>query len=342
MAWPALLLPDATCGAGAPARRAGTHAGARAASRSASPLVVAALALSTVAAAQTTPTFRADVRLVHADAEVVEDGRILTGFTKDDFRILDEGKPQPIVQFSAGEQALDLILLFDISGSMKLIVRQVAAASQQALRELREGDRVSVRVFNNRSREIAPFTSDLEAVRKTIEQDVLGLRFGGGTLIQAAAQAAALRFRGEPPSERRRAVLIITDNIGIRTRSEKAVVRDFWEADALLSGLLISNRGASTRRNVTLALSPWMIPMMAGMKGIAEKTGGDSITTNDPGAAFTESMRRIRSRYSLYYAQPEAKPGAMRTLHIELSGDAAKQHPKARVRARTGYVVPKA
>ena len=181
----------------------------------------------------------------------------------------------------------------------------------------------------SKSREVTPFTSDLEAVHKTIEQDVLGLRFGGGTLIQPAVQAAALRFRDERHSERRRAVLIITDNIGVRTRSEKAVVRDFWEADALLSGLLISNRGASTRRTVALATNPWMIPLMAGMKGIAEKTGGDAISTNDPGPPFTESMHRIRSRYSLYYQQPEAKPGTTRGIRVELTGDAAKQHPKS-------------
>jgi lipid-binding SYLF domain-containing protein len=86
--------------------------------------------------AQTTPTFRTEVTLVHADAEVVENGRILNGFTKSDFRILDEGKPQPIVQFSAGEEALDLILLFDISGSMQFVVSQVAAASRQAFQEI--------------------------------------------------------------------------------------------------------------------------------------------------------------------------------------------------------------
>jgi VWFA-related protein len=291
-------------------------------------------------AAQTTPTFRTEVALVHADAEVVEDGRILTGFTKDDFRILDEGKSQPIVQFSAGEQPLDLILLFDISGSMKMAVSAVAAAARQALEELRQGDRVCVMVFNRKSREISPFTDDLEAVRKTIQGEVLGLRFGGGTLIQSAVDNAARRFLSEPRSERRRAVLIVTDNVGTRTRSEKSVVRDFWEADALLSGLIVSSafRAINTASTV---MNPFMLAMQAGMKGIAEKTGGDAISSKDAGAAFTESMHRIRSRYSLYYQQPEAKAGTTRSIRVELTGEAARQHPKARVRARTGYVVPK-
>jgi VWFA-related protein len=300
-----------------------------------------ALLLAAPLAGQTPPTFRAAVALVHADAEVVEDGRILTGFGKDDFRILDERLPQPIVQFSAGEQALDLILLFDISGSMNLAVSQVAAAARQALEELRPGDRVCVMVFNTRSRQIAAFTEDLEAVRKTVQEDVLNQRFGGGTMIQRAVDDAALHFKKEARGERRRAVLIITDNIGVRTKSEGSVVRDYWEADALLSGLIVPNTAFRALNTASTVMNPLHLAMSAGMKGIAEKTGGDAIDVKDAGAAFQESMHRIRSRYSLYYAQPEGKPGTMRTIRVELAGEAARQHPKARVRARTGYVVPK-
>jgi hypothetical protein len=51
-------------------------------------------------------------------------------------------------------------------------------------------------------------------------------------------------------------------------------------------------------------------------------------------------MRRIRTRYSLYYALPEAKPGTTRAIRVELARDAAQRFPKSRLRARTGYVVP--
>ena len=269
---------------------------------------------------------------------MLEEGRVLTGFTKNDFRILDDGKPQPIVQFSAGELPLDLILLFDISGSMHPLISKVAVAAQQGLEELRPGDRVAVMVFTTHSRELAPFTDDLKAVRKTIEIDLMKERFRGGTLIQRAVDDAALRFSREPKTERRRAVLILTDNIGVHTKSESTVVRDFWEADAMLSGLILSHNAAA--RLAFAAINPLGTVLSAGMKGIAEKTGGDTITNGDPATNFQESMRRIRTRYSLYYAQPEGKSGTMRSIRIELAGDAAKQHPKAKVRARTGYRVP--
>src|ERR1044071_2589821 len=88
------------------------------------------------------PNFRTGISLVQLNAEVTAaDGRLLTGFSKDDFRVLDEGVEQPIVQFAWDDEPLDLILLFDISGSMKPKVQEVAAAAREGVRELRPGDR---------------------------------------------------------------------------------------------------------------------------------------------------------------------------------------------------------
>ena len=303
--------------------------------------ILAVLCAAILACAQDPVTFRTGVSLVHVDAEVIsQDGRILTGLHKEDFRVFDERKAQPILQFAAEEQPIDLILLFDISGSMRGVVQEVADAARQGLHQLQPGDRVCVMVFNGRSREIAPFTDDLDAVDRTIQDDVLRLDFGGGTLIQAAVSDAALRFRREPRTERRRAVLIITDNMGMRTRREGSVVDELWESDAILSGLIVRNPAFQALRTVGVILAPQNLALQAGMKGIAEKTGGDSLTANEPGTAFQEAMRRIRTRYSLYYALPEAKPGTTRAIHVELAHDAAQSFPKSRVRARTGYVVP--
>ena len=295
-----------------------------------------------IALAQEPATFRAGVSLVRVDAEVTSaEGRLLTGFTKDDFRVLDEGKERPVLHFSSGEEPLDLILLFDVSYSMKSVVEAVSAAAREGFRELRAGDRVAVMTFNTSSSLVAPFTEDLGAVERTIREDVVGGRFGGGTHIQAAVDDAARLFLAEKRSERRRAVLIVTDNIGTRTRREATVVRDFWEADAILSGLVVHNPKWEAMQKASIVLNPSNLALQAGMKGIAQKTGGDFIHSGDPGMAFPDAMHRIRTRYSLYYGlPPEGKANSTRTVHVELSAKAARQHPKARVRARTGYLVP--
>jgi Ca-activated chloride channel family protein len=299
------------------------------------------LACLSWAIAQDVPTFRTAVSLVHVDVQVTAaDGRLLDGLGKDNFLVFDEGKPQPIVQFATGQEELDLILLFDVSGSMKPKVAEVAAAAKLGMAELQHGDRVAIMVFNTKSRMLMPFTEDLESVQRGIQQDVLALKFGGGTFIQTAAEDAAKRLAREPRTARRRAVLIITDDYGQRTRRESNVVREFWEADAILSALVVRGKAEQTIHAINVAASPYLMPLLVGVKGITDKTGGDFVRSDDPGTTFQESMHRIRSRYSLYYPMPEGKPGSNRSIRVELAGEISKQSPKPRVRARTGYVMP--
>ncbi len=53
-----------------------------------------------VASAQNTPTFRAGTRLVQVDVVARSKGKPAEGLQKDDFSILDDGKPQQVAVFS--------------------------------------------------------------------------------------------------------------------------------------------------------------------------------------------------------------------------------------------------
>ena len=133
------------------------------------------------------PTFRTGVSLVHVDAQAISaDGRVLDDLQKADFRVFENSREQPIVQFAAEEQALDLILLFDISGSMQFVVREVSNAAHDAFQALKHGDRISVMVFNNSSSVISPFSDNLGVAEQAIREKVLTMPFGGGTYIQQA------------------------------------------------------------------------------------------------------------------------------------------------------------
>lgn len=288
--------------------------------------------------AQEPPAFRADVALVHVDAEVTDGTRIVTGFHKEDFLITDNRVPQKILFFAQEEEPLDLILLFDVSGSMRPSVAKVAASAHTALAELRAGDRIAVMTFNSRSQLIADFTDDRDAVERSVNSVVDG-RFGGGTRILAAVDQAAEHFRGQTKTQRRRAVVIITDDFGQRSRRPGTVITKLWEADALLSGLIVRTAGATAIATASAVMNPMVLAMHEGIGGVAEKTGGDVLKEDDPGETFREIMRRLRLRYSLYYAMPEGKPAEKRAVNVELSKDAVARFPNGRVRARKGYVL---
>jgi hypothetical protein len=275
-----------------------------------------------IAYPQNDPVFRSGVSLVRVDAEAVDpSGRVVPGLTKDDFRVLDEGTAQALVNFSFDEEPLDLILLFDTSGSMHGKLLNVVRATELGFNELHKSDRVCVRAFSGVSTEVLPFTSSLQEVNVAILTQVLTLKFGGASRMEPAADDAALRFRTELKTHRKRAVLIVTDKPGARESNEAAIVRDLWNADAVLSELIL-DRGQS------------------GVNEIVDKTGGITIVAREPGEAFRDSVHYLRSGYTMYYAQPEASSGVERKLQVELTPDAAKRFANVRIRARSGYIAP--
>ncbi|MGA3186108.1 MAG: VWA domain-containing protein [Bryobacteraceae bacterium] len=295
--------------------------------------------LLALALVQESATFKTGVSLVHVDVEVTDGTRLVGGFHKEDFQIFDNGSPQTILYFSQEETPLDLILLFDISGSMQPKLEKLASSAHAALAELRKGDRVAVMTFTTKSALVAPFSDDMQAVEQTINEKVLGKARGGTRILRAVSDAADY-FLKEPRTERRRAVLIVTDNHGQPSGRKDAVVRNLWEADALLSGLELRSTGESALLGAGWVLSPqtaWL--QMENMTGVVEKTGGDLIKGHDPGADFEEMIHRIRLRYTLIYALPSAKAGEERKVKVDLGEDARKKNPQAKVRAREGYVV---
>jgi VWFA-related protein len=288
--------------------------------------------LCAIACGQSPPTFTAGVSLVHVDAGVTgADERVVTGLSQNDFRIFDEGQARDITGFLAEEQPLDVILLFDVSGSMRIQVASIARAAHEAFHELRGGDRVAVMTFTSTATLASPFTTNFESIENDI-RGILDHRFRGNTQIREGIYEAADYFIGSERSQRRRAILVITDNIGGHKRSEAAVVSNLWEADAVLSGIVVP-----PRKPLGAVIVPFSEKMFAGIDGIAQKTGGDALRSGTPGAGFSQMMHRIRSRYSLYYRMPDGRPGSVRSIHVELASDAKARFPGAHVSARRGY-----
>jgi VWFA-related protein len=272
---------------------------------------------------------RTGVALVRVDTQVSAASGGINGLAKEDFEVRDNGELQRVLYASQDDQALDLLLLFDNSGSMLPAMRRLAASAHTALSELRKGDRVAVSNFNADAWLIGEFTDDLDAVEKTVAR-VVDLRFGGGTHILAAIDKAGEYFHKHADPQRRHAILILTDDDGQSSANENSVVKHMWADDILVCGLIIptpmSQRGRESEENIL---------------GVAAKTGGETVDADDPSHAFREMLRSIRRRYSIYYAMPAAKASSSRKVDVALSPQGRSRYPDAQVLARKGYVIPK-
>lgn len=288
---------------------------------------------------QEQPTFQTEVSLVHVDAEVRQDGRVVEGLGKDSFLMTDAGKPQRILHFGHENEPLDVVLLFDVSAETQLAMQRVAEAAHTVLSELREGDRLAVITSgdgpeNCKPRLVSDLSGDFGSAERGITNTAIQEDAGGhGCQLLIGIRSAAELFLHQPRAGRRRSIIVVTDDLatGTAPRVVRDTVRDLWTADAVVLGVIVHSG------NVVISVGP----PHRGARYAADMTGGDTVNSDDAVEGLREIIRRVRQRYSLDYAMPQGTPGEERKISVKLVAEAARRYPRAQLKARRGYVVPK-
>ena len=123
-----------------------------------------------LAVAGTAAQFSSGVQLVEVYASVTgARGEVVTGLTRDDFVIYEDGVAQEISVFGAGEVPLTVALGVDRSWSMAGDrLRLSKQAAQAFLGALKPEDRVMVVAVNSEATVIAPLSTDRLAQRGAI------------------------------------------------------------------------------------------------------------------------------------------------------------------------------
>jgi VWFA-related protein len=294
-------------------------------------LLVSALLL----AAQQDPVFKSGVSLVRVDAQVTEGKRIIGGLTQADFEIRDNGLPVPIEYFGRESEPLHLLLLLDVSGSMRRLLDEMASASRQALAQLLPEDQVAVVAFSRRTVVKLDFSRDRGDAAAAIGAARFEKETGSGTLVNPSL-LEAVKYLSERAANQpgRRAILVFTDNQSVNYQSpDQPVIEALLAADTVLNAIVTPD-AKPPGPNKT-----WANPDYSDSDvfRLARETGGEVIKAGK-GAALAEMVERIRTRYSLHFRAPEAPPGQFHRLEVSLSPGARARFKKAEIRARSGYV----
>lgn len=283
-------------------------------------------------------TFRADVSEVRVDVQVLDGKKIISGLGPVDFQISDEGQPQTLLRFGEESEPVALVILIDVSGSMKKYARQLASAAQAALTHLQPQDRVSVMVFSRGTELLSEFSNQLEEVAREIEVGVEQHRLPSGTAIYNSVLEASrlLATDKEKNLASRRAVLILTDNASLNYQiTESQVLRELWGVDAVLNALVTDNAERPKLTRPGAFRNPDFTP--TDIFKLADQTGGEAYRVERADRAFPQIMERLRSRYTVIYRPPPGPPGVFRSIKVELSPAARRRYPGARIRTRAGY-----
>jgi VWFA-related protein len=282
------------------------------------------------AAEQPPALFRSGVSNVRVDVQVTDNGALVKDLKREDFEVYDNNRQVQLISGELDPEPIALVLLLDVSGSMRKHIVEMAGVASKALGFLRKGDRVALMVFATRAKVRNPFTDDLKSIGSDIGNAVTDQDVGAQTAINRAILDAS-KYLDENSLSGRRAVLIVTDNLGANNdANDEQVIESLLKSNAVLDAIVIG-RGA-------------FVPPPGPRPGnepnvfwIASETGGDATKSEEAATAFPRMIERIRERYSLSYRTPPGVGGMFRTIRVELAPAAKARYPNAQLRFRRGY-----
>lgn len=174
-------------------------------------LAIGLLAMSPETMHAEQPSFRVSTDLVNVNVSVVgADAQPVQGLTEDQFLLFEDGVPQHVEFFAAGEMPLDVVIMLDTSASMAGVMPLIRAAAGRFTQALRDHDRVTVMGIATGLRILQPLTLDKTAAMRAIANT----RPGGYTplyssLYTALAELEKVRRTYDAP--RRQAIVVLSD-----------------------------------------------------------------------------------------------------------------------------------
>ncbi|HEU4636263.1 MAG TPA: VWA domain-containing protein [Edaphobacter sp.] len=255
-------------------------------------------------------------------------GRFITGLKRENFGLLDDGRP-PVAVLRFSQQTnlpLRVGIMLDTSSSIRHRFQfEQDSAIEFLLQILHRNDRAFVQGFDIESDMAQGFTNNIDLLNQGIRK----LRPGGGTALYDALyrtcrdQMLTLQENGAV----RRALIVLSDGNDNYSRAQ--------QSDAIK----MCQRAETIVYTISTNVSPSKDKGDEVLRAISEATGGMAFfptKIEDVAVGFRNIQEELRSQYSLVYRPADFKQdGSFRTIYLQALD------PRYKVRASKGYFAPR-
>jgi Ca-activated chloride channel family protein len=268
------------------------------------------------------PIFRSGTQFVPLFTTVTDaQGRLVPDLDRDQFTILDNGKPQMVSVFENETQPFTAIVMLDFSASMTANLDRLKQATEQFLIRMLPADKAQVGAFSDKIQFSGRFTSDRDDLIGALRD----LQFGNPTRLYDAIWESIDLMDGV---EGRKVVVAFTDGDDTASRRGLGDALDYARArEVMIYSIGLESEFFNGAR-VTRTRPD------RGLKKLSEETGGGYFElkkSDELGPTFTRVVQELHSLYTIGF-NPTALDGKEHKLEVKL------KQPGMLARARRSYV----
>ncbi|MBL8150439.1 MAG: VWA domain-containing protein [Blastocatellia bacterium] len=285
--------------------------------------------------------------VVSVDAQVLvkKTGLPVGGLKKEDFLLYEDGVKQEITYFTRDQVPLSVVMLFDLTDTVRPVLKALARGAKEALTHFKPEDEVAVLTYAARIEVLQDFTKNRDKIVDAIDL-AAEMKSSDPAHFNEAIYQASNYLKENGDKSRRRVIIWCTDNvpnIGVRAHSEKEAMQAAFEADVSISTILARSALSTTasvieKNPISLILKKKYPP--GDVHKYAENTGGEVVKASkeEVGGKLIELIDRIRSRYNIGYSSSvSGKDGEFRKLQLKVSAEVEKKEGQVVIKAKKGY-----
>ncbi len=317
------------------------------------------LSFLTAAAAQDTPTFSVNVKVVNVLATVRDkQGNIVNTLGKDDFILQEDGRPQSIRYFTREtDLPLTLGLLVDVSGSQVHAIDEEKRASAAFTKDVLRADNDSsfliqfageAELLQDVTRDPLKMQASLQELQTPKEEDNIvvmpgdgphggrghGTR-GGGTLLYDAIFLASDEMMQQ--QQGRKAIVVLTDGVdhGSKLSLEKAI-ESAQRADTMVYSIYFVGNGSGEGSDAHQSQQSDSEDGKKVLERLSKETGGRLFAVsneNNVSQIYAQIQDELRNEYNIGYSPDRPAGKAADYRHIKL----VVKQKDYKVQAREGY-----
>ena len=274
------------------------------------------------------PILKVDVDLVTLNFSVRDNARrTVSNVHKEDIAIYEDEVGQELSFFDTEPAPLSLIVLLDVSESVRAFSNQIKVASKVLPDLLNEGDEVAVIAFSDLPNLFQEFTNDPRKIRAALQRAATD--FSGATNVNDSLYLAAKKLMAQT-GQQHRAILLVSDGKGNRGERERAF-EQLKDCGATLLALGIGVTSKLARGPVLL--TRWI-----------RETGGQLLffsTETELKMNLRTALDAVRSQYSVAYVPTNrSRDGSFRRLKLEIAPQSPLTSRQVVIQGPDGYFAP--